>query len=147
MELKDKNMLKNIHPLLTSELLAVLDDMGHGNEIAIVDANFPAAANAERLIEIPGISATDILDAVLTVFPLDDFVEQPVAYMRAPGEALPIYAEFEASVEKGEGRKLVLDGIQPAEFSERAASAYAIISSGERRLYGNILLRKGVVRS
>ncbi len=67
--------------------------------------------------------------------------------MRAPGEAPHIYAEFEASVEKGEGRKLVLDGIWPAEFSERAANAYAIISSRERRLYGNILLRKGVVRS
>jgi L-fucose mutarotase len=147
MELKDKNMLKNIHPLLTSELLAVLDDMGHGNEIAIVDANFPAAANAVRLIEIPGISATDILDAVLTVLPLDDFVKQPVSYMRAPGEALPICAEFAASVEKGEGRKLDLAGIEPSEFSERAANAYAIISSGERRLYGNILLRKGVVRS
>lgn len=140
-------MLKNIHPLLTGELLAVLDDMGHGNEIAIVDANFPANANAERLIEIPGISATDILDAVLTVFPLDDFVEQPVSYMRAPGEALPIYAEFEASVEKGEGRKLALQAMEPADFSQRAANAYAIISSGERRLYGNVLLRKGVVRS
>lgn len=140
-------MLKNIHPLLTGELLAILDDMGHGNEIAIVDANFPANANAERLIEIPGISATDILDAVLTVFPLDDFVEQPVSYMRAPGEALPIYAEFEASVEKGEGRKLALQAMEPADFSQRAANAYAIISSGERRLYGNVLLRKGVVRS
>lgn len=139
-------MLKNIHPLLTGELLAVLDDMGHGNEIAIVDANFPAAANAQRLIEIPGINATDILDAVLTVFPLDDFVEQPVGYMRAPGEALPIYAQFETSVEKGEGRKLALQAMEPGEFSERAANAYAIISSGERRLYGNILLRKGVVR-
>ncbi|WHA44075.1 RbsD/FucU family protein [Agrobacterium larrymoorei] len=139
-------MLKNIHPLLTGELLAILDDMGHGNEIAIVDANFPANATAERLIEIPGISATDILDAVLTVFPLDDFVEQPVSYMRAPGEALPIYAEFEASVEKGEGRKLALQAMEPADFSQRAAKAYAIISSGERRLYGNVLLRKGVVR-
>ncbi|WP_337270177.1 RbsD/FucU family protein [Oryzifoliimicrobium ureilyticus] len=140
-------MLKNIHPLLTGDILSILDDMGHGNEIAIVDANFPAAANAERLIVIPGISATDILDAVLTVLPLDDFVEQPVSYMRAPGEALPIYAEFEASVEKGDGRKLSLKGIAPPEFSERAANAYAIIASGERRLYGNILLRKGVVRS
>ena len=139
-------MLKNIHPLLTSQLLAVLADMGHGNEIAIVDANFPAAACAERLIEMPGISATDILDAILTVLPLDDFVEQPVSYMQAPGEPLPIYDEFAASVEKGEGRKIVLAGIEPSAFYERAQNAFAVISSGERRLYGNILLRKGVIR-
>jgi L-fucose mutarotase len=99
------------------------------------------------LINIPGVSATDILDAVLSVLPLDDFVEQPVSYMRAPGEALPIYAEFEASVEKGEGRKIALAGIEPAEFYGRAEKAFAVISSGERRLYGNIILRKGVVRA
>jgi L-fucose mutarotase len=140
------SMLKNIHPLLTSQLLSVLADMGHGNEIAIVDANFPAAACAERLIDMPGISATDIIDAILTVFPLDDFVEQPVSYMQGPVEPLPIYAEFAACVEKGEGRTITLAGIEPSDFYQRATNAFAVIASGERRLYGNILLRKGVVR-
>lgn len=139
-------MLKNIHPLLTSDLLSVMADMGHGNEIAIVDSNFPAAACAQQLITLPGISATETLDAILTVFPLDDFVEQPVTYMQAPGEPLPIYKEFEASVEKGEGRKITLAGIAPSEFYQRAQNAFAVVSSGERRLYGNVLLRKGVVR-
>ncbi|MDP9836999.1 L-fucose mutarotase [Neorhizobium huautlense] len=139
-------MLKNVHPLLTSPLLSVLAEMGHGNEIAIVDANFPASACAERLIDMPGLSATDILDAVLSVFPLDDFVEQPVSYMQAPGEPLPIYEEFAGSVERGEGRSIKLAGIEPSAFYERAQNAYAVIASGERRLYGNILLRKGVVR-
>jgi L-fucose mutarotase len=143
---KEIAMLKNIHPLLTSQLLSVLADMGHGNEIAIVDANFPAAACAERLIDMPGLTVTQILDAVLTVLPLDDFVEQPVSYMRAPGEPLPIYDEFAASVETGEGRKITLAGIEPSDFYARAQNAFAVISSGERRLYGNVLLRKGVVR-
>ncbi len=139
-------MLKNIHPLLTGDLLSVLADMGHGDEIAIVDSNFPAAACAQELIALPGIGVTDILDAILTVFPLDDFVEQPVSYMQAPGEPLPIYKEFEVSVEKGEGRKITLAGIAPSDFYQRAQKAFAVISSGERRLYGNVLLRKCVVR-
>ena len=139
-------MLKNVHPLLTSDLLSVLTSMGHGNEIAIVDANFPAAACAQQLIAMPGINVTEIMDAILTVFPLDDFVEQPVSYMRAPREELPIYKEFAASVVKGEGRKIELAGIAPSDFYTRAQNAFAVIASGERRLYGNVLLRKGVIR-
>ena len=79
-------MLKSVDPLLTGELLAILSDMGHGDEVVITDANFPAASVARRLVRLPGSTATDVLDAVLSVLPLDDFVDRPAAAMDAPGE-------------------------------------------------------------
>ncbi|MDO9418134.1 RbsD/FucU family protein [Pararhizobium sp.] len=139
-------MLKNLNPLLTGDLLGILADMGHGDEIALVDANFPAAALAQRLIELPGQPVTDVLDAVLSIFPLDDFVDQPAGVMNAPDERPAIFAEFEESIVKGEGRPLDLELIGRFEFYDRAEAAYAIIATGERRLYGNIILKKGVVR-
>ncbi|WP_062209388.1 RbsD/FucU family protein [Aureimonas sp. AU12] len=139
-------MLKNIDPLLNGTLLALLDDMGHGNEIAITDANFGADAVAERLVDLPGTSASDLLTAILTVFPLDDFVDKPLAVMKAPPETDAMYAEFQASADAAEGRAIGIDVIEPGEFVARAKLAYAVISSGERRLYGNIILRKGVLR-
>ena len=143
---KELLMLKNIHPLLTGPLLSILADMGHGDEIAIVDGNFPANAVAERLVETPGISATAVLDAVLTVLPLDDFVDQPVGVMQAPGEEPAIYGEFLASVQTAEARAMTLEKIDRFAFYDRAKSAFAVVATGERRLYGNIILKKGVVR-
>lgn len=140
-------MLKSISPLLTGELLAILSDMGHGDEIVIVDANFPAAAVAPRLIRLPGISATNTLEAVLSVLPLDDFVDLPAAAMDAPGERPAIYPEFEVLLEKAEGRAIPLDPIDRFAFYDRAKQAYAVISTGERRLYANIILKKGVLRT
>ncbi len=140
-------MLKSINPLLTGELLAILSDMGHGDEIVITDANFPADAVAQRLVRLPGISATDVLEAVLSVLPLDDFVDQPAAAMDAPGERPAIYPEFEALLEKAEGKALSLDAIDRFAFYDRSKEAYAVIASGERRLYANIILKKGVLRT
>lgn len=139
-------MLKSIDPLLNGTLLALLDDMGHGNEIVITDANFGADNVASRLIDLPGTSATELLDAILTVFPLDDFVAQPMAVMRAPAETQPMYDAFQASADKAEGRSIGIEIMDPAAFVDRARDAYAVIASGERRLYGNVLLRKGVIR-
>lgn len=139
-------MLKSINPLLTGPLLQILADMGHGDEIAIVDSNFPAAAVANRLVQIPGVNAPDVLDAVLSLFPLDDFVDQPAGVMDAPGEPPAMYSEFEAIIKTQEGRDIPLALIDRFEFYDRSKTAFAVISTGERRLYGNILLKKGVVR-
>lgn len=139
-------MLKSINPLLTGPLLQILADMGHGDEIAIVDSNFPAAAVANRLVQIPGVSAPDVLNAVLSLFPLDDFVDQPAGVMDAPGEPPAMYSEFEAVIKAQEGRDITLALIDRFEFYDRSKTAFAVISTGERRLYGNILLKKGVVR-
>ena len=140
-------MLKNINPLLTGNLLSILSDMGHGDEIVITDANFPAAAVAQNLIQLPGISATDVLKAVLSVLPIDDFVDNPAAVMDAPGDRPAIYADFEAGLLAAEDRSIPLDPIDRFEFYERAKSAFAVISTGERRLYANIILKKGVLRT
>jgi L-fucose mutarotase len=139
-------MLKSIHPLLNGSLLALLDDMGHGNEIVIIDANFGADNVAARLVDLPGTSATELLEAILTVFPLDDFVAQPMAVMQAPAETQSMYDAFQASADKAEGRPIGIEIMDPAAFVERTRDAYAVIASGERRLYGNVLLRKGVLR-
>jgi len=139
-------MLKSINPILNGTLLAILDDMGHGNEIVIGDANFPSASLARRYVDMPGVSATALLEAILSVFPLDDFVEHPAAVMKAPDEAQPMYTEFAASLRKAEGRQIAVETLEPADFVLRTKEAYAMVASGERRLYGNILLRKGVLR-
>ena len=139
-------MLKSINPLLSGDLLAILSDMGHGDEIVITDANFPAASVAQRLIRLPGLSATDVLAAVLSVFPLDDFVDHPATAMDAPGERPAIYPEFEAALQEAEGRAIALEPVDRFAFYDRARVAYAVIATGERRLYANIILKKGVFR-
>lgn len=139
-------MLKSINPLLTGELLAILADMGHGDEIAITDANFPAVAVAQRLVQVPGIDASAIVEAILSLMPLDDFVDNPAAVMNAPGERPAIYGEFETIIEQAEHRRIPLDVIDRFAFYDRSKTTFAVISTGERRLYGNIILKKGIVR-
>ena len=140
-------MLKTIDPLLNGALLQILADMGHGNEIVIVDANYTASADAKRLVRLDGISATAVLKAVLSLLPLDDFVEEPVAVMPPGTEWPPILDEFQALVDQAEGKAIGVTGMDRFAFYERARDAYAMIATGERRLYGNIILKKGVVRS
>lgn len=140
-------MLKKISPLLNGELLSILSSMGHGDEIAIVDANFPATACAKRLIEVPGVAAADMAAAICELLPLDDFVPNPAGVMEAPGDVPAIYAEFEALIEQAEGRRVSLDLIDRFAFYDRACKAFAVVSTGERRLYGNLILKKGVLRS
>ena len=141
-------MLKTIHPLLTGELLAILADMGHGDEIVIADRNFPAAATATtQLVQLPGIPATDVLRAILSLLPLDDFVDQPAAVMAAPGERPAIYAEFDTILAEEEGRTVQVEVIDRFAFYDRSKDAFAVVSTGESRLYGNVILKKGVIRA
>ena len=141
-------MLKNIPPLLGPDLLGILRAMGHGDEIAIVDANYPADAAGPALVRLDGVSATDVLDAILTLMPLDDFVDEAAICMQVVGNASqrePVMDEFDAIITKHEpGMKLA--SLERFAFYERVAKGYAIVQSGERRLYGNILLKKGVIR-
>ncbi|UTW45451.1 ribose ABC transporter [bacterium SCSIO 12696] len=142
-------MLKNINPLLGPELLKTLRAMGHGDEIAIVDANYPADSNAARLVRLDGCSATDVLNAVLSVLPLDSFVDHPVHTMQVVGnpDATPeIVTEFHDIVKQQESNPVAPSSLERFAFYERVKSAYAIISTGETRLYGNILLTKGIIK-
>ncbi|CUW44818.1 fucose operon fucU protein [Brucella vulpis] len=140
-------MLKNINPLLPGSLLAILADMGHGDDLVIVDANYPAQAAGVPVLDFPGISATQVAEAVLSLLPLDDFVDRPAAVMQAPNEMPAIFKEFEAVIEKAEGRKIPVEPIERFAFYDRARGAFAIIRTGEKRLYGNIIFKKGVIRS
>ncbi len=139
-------MLQGLHPLLSADLLHVLASMGHGDEIALVDANFPAAAHAKRLVRLPGSRVPDVLTAVLSVMPLDTFVEIPAFTMEVVGNPSAV-PEAVASMEKvlaGHGQRGA-GTLERFAFYERAGKAFAIVATGEARTYGNILLRKGVV--
>jgi L-fucose mutarotase len=141
-------MLKGIDPLLNPELLQALAAMGHGDEIAIVDANFPAASNAKRLIRLDGADAARALKAILSVLPLDTFVPSPAHVMQvvgSPETVPPTVREFRAILEAEAGRAIEPAAIERHGFYERARACYAVVATGERRKYGNIILTKGVI--
>ena len=123
-------MLKHIPPILTPELLKVLMEMGHGDEIVIADGNFPGAAIAQRLIRLDGHGVPEILDAVMRFLPLDSYTEKPVGLM---------------AVDKHEPKRPEIEYMERFAFYERAKKAYAVIATGETAIYANILLKKGVV--
>ncbi len=138
-------MLKGIDPVLGPELLATLRAMGHADEICITDANFPATANARRLIRADSISATRMVRAITSVMPIDDFV--PTAAFRmavtgSPDEVPPIIDSFAAILAEA-GYKGRIEAIERFAFYERASRCYAVVASGEQRLWGNLILIKG----
>ncbi len=139
-------MLRGLDPLLTPDLLFALASAGHGDRIAIVDANFPAVSMARRLVPLHGASATAALVAVLSVLPVDDFEPDPVVVMAVVDDPAPTpeaVADFT--------RVLAAAGLPPPtrlprhDFYRAAREAFAVVHTGERRLYGNIMLTKGVV--
>jgi L-fucose mutarotase len=141
-------MLKTLDPLLNADLLHVLASMGHGDELAIVDAHFPAASMARRLVRIDGAGAPQVLAACLSLLPLDSFVESPANRMElvhAPEEVPPVAQDFQRAIDRAEGRHVPLGKIERHAFYERARHAYAIVATGETRPYGCILVTKGVV--
>jgi L-fucose mutarotase len=142
-------MLKGLDPLLSADLLQVLRAMGHGDELAIVDANFPAATMGRRLVRLDGVSATRALEAVLTLMPLDDFVDEPCARMQVvddPDAVPEVCQEFQKIIDAAEGGRFRLGRIERFAFYERARQAFALVQTGETRLYGNVLLKMGVIR-
>ena len=142
-------MLKTIDPLIGADLLFTLASMGHGDEIAIVDSNFPAAATARRLVHLRGADTPTALRAILTLLPLDEEVECPAAVMRVPDGTDPASTgAFEAAaiVESACGRRMRVAQIDRLEFYDRARNAFAVVATGERRLYGNVILVTGALR-
>ena len=142
-------MLKGLDPLLSADLLHVLRAMGHGDELVIVDANFPATSMGRRVVRMDGVSATRALEAVLSVMPLDDFVEEPCARMQVvddPDAVPEVSKQFQEIINRAEGRRFRLAKIERFAFYERARQAFALVHTGETRLYGNVLLKMGVIR-
>ena len=141
-------MLKGIDPLLGPDLLRILAAMGHGDELVIVDANFPAEASAKRLVRLDDVTATRAAEAVLTLLPLDEYVDEPAAVMSVVGDpdAEPeIWVEFQRIAEAAHGGAVGFERVERFAFYERARQAFAIVATGERRLYGNLVLTKGVL--
>lgn len=141
-------MLKGIPSLLSPELLKILMEMGHGDEIIIADGNFPSSAIAQRLVRLDGHGVTEVLDAVMKFFPLDTYVENPIGLMAVvPGDDVKptIWDEYKAIINKYEPQNCKIEFIERFDFYERAKKAYAVIATGETAIYANILLKKGVV--
>ncbi len=141
-------MLKGIHPLLNGELLAVLAEMGHGDELALVDANFPATSLARRLVRLDAVDLPGAAQAILTLLPLDSFVDCPVLRMEVVGdpEQLPaVQQEVLSLASAAEQRPIAARGLERFAFYERCRRAFAVVATGERRLYGDILLVKGII--
>ena len=144
-------MLKNIPPILSPELLRVLCEMGHGDELVIGDGNFPAeSVGADAIvIRADGHGVPELLDAILSVLPLDQYSEKPVALMEVvPGDPVvpTIWNTYKELLHKHDPEHCAIEMTERFAFYERAKGAYAIIASGETAIYANILLKKGVVK-
>lgn len=141
-------MLKNVDPLLTPDLLAILRSMGHGDEIILVDQNFPAASVAGRLVDLSGARLDAVTTAVMSVIPVDVSIEPAVFRVGAVGDestVLPVHAEFQGIVDAAEGREVPVGVLDRFAFYERAREAFAVILTGDERAYGCFLVTKGVV--
>lgn len=143
-------MLKNIPKLISPELLKILCEMGHGDEIVIADANFPSANYGKRVIRADGISGTKMLEAILSVFPLDTYSDPNMVLMKLMdcdvGKIDPvIWKEYE-KIAKEKDDNVKIGNIDRFEFYDRAKEAYAVIATGEEAVYANIMLKKGVIK-
>lgn len=139
-------MLKNISPIISPELLKILMEMGHGDEIVIGDGNFPAASIAQRLVRLDGHGVNEIVDAILRLMPLDTYVDAPVALMDNgdPANTPPIWEDYKKTVNAIEGDKK-FELVERFDFYDRAKKAYCVVATGETAIYANIILKKGVV--
>jgi L-fucose mutarotase len=140
-------MLKGIHPVLNPDLLRAIARMGHGDEIVIADANFPSSTMGPEMIRADGVSATDMAEAILTHMPLDTFVPETAWRMEVVGDpqAVPdVCSEFQAIVSKRAG-DFKIASLERFAFYERSRKAAYIVATTEFRLYGNLILKKGVV--
>ncbi len=141
-------MLKGIKPIISPELIKILMEMGHGDEIVIADGNFPGASMARNLVRLDGHGVCDVLDAVLDLIPLDKYVEKPVALMEVvPGDNVvpTIWEDYKRIINEHEPVTNQIENIERFAFYERAKKAYAVIATGETAIYANIILKKGVV--
>ncbi|PKP74301.1 MAG: ribose ABC transporter [Alphaproteobacteria bacterium HGW-Alphaproteobacteria-6] len=146
-------MLKGIDNRLNAEVLFALRAMGHGDTLVLADTNFPSDSIARStvlgdLLRMDNLTAAEAAAAVLSVLPLDTFVDDFAGRMEmvgAPAEVPPVQAEVQAAIDAAEGRPRPMIGIERFDFYDRARDAYAVIQTGERRFYGCFIFRKGVI--
>jgi len=146
-------MLKSIDPLLNADVLHALSSMGHGDDLVLCDTNFPADAVARqtvlgRLLRIDNVTAGRAARAILSVLPLDSFVEKPAFRMEIvdqPNEIPPVQREVQAEIDAAQGRSVLMASVERFAFYELAKKSYCVIQTGERRFYGCLIFRKGVI--
>ncbi|MEK4426900.1 RbsD/FucU family protein [Solibacillus sp. FSL K6-1523] len=140
-------MLKHIPKCLSPDLLKILMEMGHGDEIVIADGNFPAASHAQNLIRLDGLNIPEILEAILTLMPLDPYADAAIFYMMHGPEVAtpPIWSEYEAILTKTENSNFTPTKLERFQFYDQAKQAYAIIATSDQALYANVILKKGVI--
>jgi L-fucose mutarotase len=143
-------VLKGVHPLVGPDLIYALAAMGHGDELAVVDRNFPATSMAQRLVPLAGVDLMSAAGALLSLFPLDTFVPQPVVRMEvvgAPDHIPEVQEEFLRVCEKAEGRPISMGSLSREDFYARARRAFAVVATSEPRPYGCFFLVKGVINA
>lgn len=141
-------MLKGIPALLSADVLYILAAMGHGDEVALVDRNFPAASTAKRLARLDGADVISAGRAILTVFPLDTFVAEPIIRMEvvgAPDEIPGVQRDFAELAAHAEGHPVAMASLERSAFYARTRTAFGVIATSESRPYGCFLLTKGVL--
>ncbi|MCG2625713.1 RbsD/FucU family protein [Bradyrhizobium sp. WYCCWR 13023] len=146
-------MLKGINPLLNADVLYALRAMGHGDRLVVCDTNFPADSIARQtvfgeLLRIDNVSTARAIEAILSVMPLDTFVDDAAMRMEIvgkPQEVPPVQHEVQAVIDRAEGRSWPLVGVERHAFYEKAKTAYCVIATGERRFYGCFIFSKGVI--
>ena len=141
-------MLKGVPAILSPELLKILAEMGHGDEIVLADGNFPAASMAQRLVRADGHGVPEVLEAVLKVFPLDRYVERAAALMEVvPGDPTKpvIWDKYQELLDASGEPFEEFEMVERHSFYERAKHSYAIVATSEKALYANIILKKGVL--
>ncbi|MCX7646506.1 MAG: RbsD/FucU family protein [Rhodobacteraceae bacterium] len=146
-------MLKGIDPRLNADVLYALRAMGHGDVLVISDTNFPSDSVAREtvlgeLLTMHNLTAAEAVEAILSLMPLDTFVEDFAARMEVvgrPEEIPPVQQEVQAVIDRAEGRPRPMVPVERFAFYDRAREAYAVVQTGERRFYGCFLLRKGVI--
>ena len=143
-------MLKGIAKVISPELLKILSEMGHGDEIVIADANFPSASMGKRVIRADGIGGAEMLDAILSLLPLDTYSDPNVVLMKLmpcdEGKVNPVIWEDYTKIAKKNDQNAEIGNIDRFEFYERAKKAYAVVATGEKAIYANILLVKGTIQ-
>lgn len=142
-------MLKGVPAVISPELMKILMEMGHGDELVIADGNFPAATCAKRLVRADGHGVPPVLEAVLKFYPLDIYVDKPVGLMQiVPGDTTKptIWNEYKSILLASGERFSEFEFIERFEFYDRAKKAFAVVATGESALYANIILKKGVVK-
>lgn len=146
--------LKQIPNALSPDLLHVLASMGHGDEIVLADANFPTASvckSGPKEVRADGIDIPTLMDAILHLLPLDTYVDRPMALMdlvpsdKQKGLQTPVWEHYKAIAFKHQGKQISVQLVERFAFYERAKKAFAVVATGETALYGNIILKKGVL--